>query len=338
MDVNEIETLPQPHCSFSSFNTKSTNKWPSSLNIIPCQQTININPIGKPIPNKRGRKPLTTMPSTKKHIQNLANQRAFRQRRDNYVKNLESKVLDLERQHSSAQNEIKNLRDEVEMLRKKLDSSRSTRNEAMKNADNRDSGTRYGGIVGSAMYQAIIEDSQNECDAIMNDVNQTPNGIYIHQPTISYNEQQPQYNQIKVVRQLNQLKENKLSLSYKRSKPGSFPNTSNSNSIESVDEIIHSPLFCDPKGSNICFSESINGDLGLSGAKISSQIPTIDSMGKYIFGQKTSISQRDNQSWIHQNHPYFNPPPTVTTTVGTSFTQHHPLNLKWILREEQNID
>ncbi|CAI2184241.1 14336_t:CDS:2 [Funneliformis geosporum] len=332
--------LPKPHCSFSSFNTKSTNKWPSSLNIIPCQQTININPIGKPIPNKRGRKPLTTMPSTKKHIQNLANQRAFRQRRENYTKNLESKVSDLERLYNAAQNEIKSLRDEVEMLRKKLDSSRSTRNESMKNANIRDSDTRYGGIVGSAMYQAIIEDSQNECDAIMNDVNQTPNGIYIHQPTISYSEQQPQFNQIKVVRQLNQFKENNLSLTYKR-KPGSFPNTSNSNSIESVDEIIHSPLFCDPKDSNICFGEPVNGDLGLNGAKIS-QIPTIDSMGKYIFGQKTSIShyssQRANESWQIRDHPFFNPPPTVTTTVGSSFTQHHPLNLKWILREEQNID
>src|SRR6266542_5268699 len=127
--------------------------------------------------------------------------------------------------HSTAQNEIKSLKDKVAMLEKRLASSRSIRSE-MKNA-NRDSSTRYGGIVGSAVYQAIIEDHQNDGSCVSqnlfddNVTRSLSNGIYIHQPSISFNEQQPQYNQLKVVQrqqQLNHLKENNLPLSYMTSK------------------------------------------------------------------------------------------------------------------------
>ena len=255
--------------------------------------------------------------------------------------------------YSSAQNEIEALKEKVAMLEKKLASSRSTRN---------------GGIVGSAMYQAII-DNQNpiytadgqknkdgSCDDIMNDVSHininnslttSSNAIYIRtdnqQFTTPNDRNLSSYTPMTV--QLNQLKENDLSLSVTRpmsSKRKSSSSHSHTSSIESVDQIIQdSDLFC---GSN-----------------------SIASMGKYIFDQKTgeriwiasvtnpttlysslvsdsSRNTRDNgssfpssQDTESQWQDYFQAPTNVTTTTGTSFTQpqHHPLNLKWILSQNE---
>jgi hypothetical protein len=83
----------------------------STLAVIP--QNPLSNTLGKPIPNKRGRKPLTAMPSTKKHMQNLTNQRAFRQRRENYIRSLENKAATLEFLYAQAQEEIKSLKEQL---------------------------------------------------------------------------------------------------------------------------------------------------------------------------------------------------------------------------------
>ncbi|KAG9299401.1 hypothetical protein G9A89_014050 [Geosiphon pyriformis] len=132
-----IPRLQPAHSSLNSsvLNSKPqemliTSAWPnttntaslsltSSLPVIPCE-TPEAAPIGKPVPNKRGRKPLTTMPSTKKHIQNLTNQRAFRQRRENYVRTLESKATNLEYLYAQAQEEIKTLKKQLGLLKKQL--------------------------------------------------------------------------------------------------------------------------------------------------------------------------------------------------------------------------
>ncbi|CAB4477865.1 unnamed protein product [Rhizophagus irregularis] len=180
--------LPKPiNGSFSSFKYNESpinNCIPnpqlsqtSSLDVIPCQQqTLNLHPIGKPMPNRRGRKPLATMPSGKKHVQNLTNQRAFRQRKENYIRSLELRASDLEMLYNSARDEIKTLNDRIAMLEKRLTSSRLIRSDAIKNVNNRDPNTHYGGIVNSAMYQAIIdnhtiydENKDGPCDVIMND-------------------------------------------------------------------------------------------------------------------------------------------------------------------------
>jgi len=177
--------LPKPiNGSFSSFkyNESPINNYipnpqisqPPSLDVIPCQQTtLNLYPAGKTMPNRRGRKPLSTMPLGKKHIQNLTNQRAFRLRKENYVKNLEIKASRLEVLYNSAQDEIKSLSNRIALLEKKLASSRLMRNESIKN---RDPNTHYGGILNSAVYQAIIdnhtiydENKDGPCDVIMND-------------------------------------------------------------------------------------------------------------------------------------------------------------------------
>ncbi|CAG8799756.1 31558_t:CDS:1, partial [Racocetra persica] len=60
----------------------------------------------------RGRKRLSIMPSNKKHKQNLTNQRAFRERRENYLRNLENKVEMYEKAYAEYQNENRLLKEE----------------------------------------------------------------------------------------------------------------------------------------------------------------------------------------------------------------------------------
>ncbi|GBC05195.1 hypothetical protein RclHR1_00610007 [Rhizophagus clarus] len=120
------------------------------------------------MPNRRGRKPLATMPLDKKHAQKLTNQRKFRQRKENYIRDLEIKSSNLEMFYNSAQTEIKNLNDRIEILEKRL---ASVRNEAI---NNKDPNTYYGEIVDLAMYQAkmdnlTIENEGRSCGVIMND-------------------------------------------------------------------------------------------------------------------------------------------------------------------------
>ncbi|KAF9970403.1 DNA-binding transcription factor yap1 [Actinomortierella ambigua] len=55
----------------------------------------------KPAPKKAGRKPLTTEPTNKRKAQNRAAQRAFRERKERYVKSLEDRIKELEETHSS---------------------------------------------------------------------------------------------------------------------------------------------------------------------------------------------------------------------------------------------
>ncbi|CAB4442301.1 unnamed protein product [Rhizophagus irregularis] len=123
--------LPKPiNGSFSSFKYNESpinNCIPnpqlsqtSSLDVIPCQQqTLNLHPAGKPMPNRRGRKPLATMPLGKKRVQNLANKEHFVNVKKT-IRNLELRALDLEVLYNSAQDEIKTLNDRIAMLEKRL--------------------------------------------------------------------------------------------------------------------------------------------------------------------------------------------------------------------------
>ncbi|RIA80685.1 hypothetical protein C1645_792069 [Glomus cerebriforme] len=271
MDVNRsLPTrfrLPSPKPNKCTFTFKYNNEFPinnnvnqnskfTSLNVIPCQQTLNLHPIGKPIPNRRGRKPLTTMPSGKKHVQNLTNQRAFRQRKATYIRTLEIKASNLEMLYNSAQNEIKSLNDRIVMLEKKLASSRSIRNEAIKNSNNRDPNTHYGGIIGSTMY--IYDENKDEsCDVNMNDQIPEPSSERIW--------------------------------------------------MASTNSSTTSPLYSTFVASNSSQNTRDN--------------------------ESTYPSSQDSESqWIQSNHPYFaQAPNNITTTAGSSFTSHHPLDLGWIL-------
>lgn len=68
------------------------------------------------VPKKPGRKPLTSEPSSKRKAQNRAAQRAFRERKEKHVKDLETKVEELEKQSEAANHENTQLRARVERM------------------------------------------------------------------------------------------------------------------------------------------------------------------------------------------------------------------------------
>ncbi|KAI9844249.1 MAG: DNA-binding transcription factor yap1 [Thelocarpon superellum] len=69
---------------------------------------------------KPGRKPLTSEPTSKRKAQNRAAQRAFRDRKEKHLKDLEMKVSDLEKASESANQENGLLRAQVERLNNEL--------------------------------------------------------------------------------------------------------------------------------------------------------------------------------------------------------------------------
>ncbi|ROW01228.1 hypothetical protein VMCG_05834 [Cytospora schulzeri] len=75
---------------------------------------------GEKQPKKPGRKPLTTEPTSKRKAQNRAAQRAFRERKEKHLKDLETKVLELEKASASANHENSLLRAQVEKMTAEL--------------------------------------------------------------------------------------------------------------------------------------------------------------------------------------------------------------------------
>ncbi|KAF2626166.1 PAP1-domain-containing protein [Macroventuria anomochaeta] len=69
---------------------------------------------------KPGRKPLTSEPTTKRKAQNRAAQRAFRERKEKHLKDLETKVLELEKASDAANHENGLLRGQVQRLQMEL--------------------------------------------------------------------------------------------------------------------------------------------------------------------------------------------------------------------------
>ncbi|KAL8304953.1 hypothetical protein RB597_004076 [Gaeumannomyces tritici] len=72
------------------------------------------------VPKKPGRKPLTSEPTSKRKAQNRAAQRAFRERKEKHVKDLELKVEELEALSKTTSTENTNLRAEVDRLNLEL--------------------------------------------------------------------------------------------------------------------------------------------------------------------------------------------------------------------------
>ncbi|KAH8897056.1 PAP1-domain-containing protein [Thozetella sp. PMI_491] len=68
------------------------------------------------VPKKPGRKPLTTEPSSKRKAQNRAAQRAFRERKEKHLKDLETKVSELEKASQATNNENEVLRAKVDRM------------------------------------------------------------------------------------------------------------------------------------------------------------------------------------------------------------------------------
>ncbi|KAF4494625.1 AP1-like transcription factor [Fusarium agapanthi] len=72
------------------------------------------------VPKKPGRKPLTSEPSSKRKAQNRAAQRAFRERKEKHLKDLETKVEELEKASQAANHENGMLRAQVERMTTEL--------------------------------------------------------------------------------------------------------------------------------------------------------------------------------------------------------------------------
>lgn len=72
------------------------------------------------VPKKPGRKPLTSEPSSKRKAQNRAAQRAFRERKEQHLKDLETKVEELQKASDDANNENTSLRTKLEQITNEL--------------------------------------------------------------------------------------------------------------------------------------------------------------------------------------------------------------------------
>ncbi|KAI1112219.1 PAP1-domain-containing protein [Nemania sp. NC0429] len=73
------------------------------------------------VPKKPGRKPLTNEPSSKRKAQNRAAQRAFRERKEKHLKDLETKVEELEKASTVTNDENSHLRAQIEKLNVELE-------------------------------------------------------------------------------------------------------------------------------------------------------------------------------------------------------------------------
>ncbi|KAL2260936.1 hypothetical protein VTK26DRAFT_4920 [Humicola hyalothermophila] len=76
------------------------------------------------VAKKPGRKPLTTEPSSKRKAQNRAAQRAFRERKEKHLKDLENKVQELEKLSEAANNENAALRAQIDRMTTELNEYR----------------------------------------------------------------------------------------------------------------------------------------------------------------------------------------------------------------------
>ncbi|KAJ3941949.1 DNA-binding transcription factor yap1 [Colletotrichum tropicale] len=72
------------------------------------------------VPKKPGRKPLTSEPSSKRKAQNRAAQRAFRERKEKHLKDLETKVEELEKASKDANSENSILKSQIEKMTAEL--------------------------------------------------------------------------------------------------------------------------------------------------------------------------------------------------------------------------
>ncbi|TDZ44736.1 AP-1-like transcription factor napA [Colletotrichum sidae] len=72
------------------------------------------------VPKKPGRKPLTSEPSSKRKAQNRAAQRAFRERKEKHLKDLETKVEELEKASKDASSENSQLKAQIEKMTAEL--------------------------------------------------------------------------------------------------------------------------------------------------------------------------------------------------------------------------
>ncbi|KAI1443810.1 PAP1-domain-containing protein [Annulohypoxylon stygium] len=110
------------------------------------------------VPKKPGRKPLMNEPSSKRKAQNRAAQRAFRERKEKHLKDLETKVEELEKASTATNNENSQLRAQIDKLtmelneyKKKLSLLNTPRSVSSSNTASRNS------VFGNAAIQNLSD-------------------------------------------------------------------------------------------------------------------------------------------------------------------------------------
>ncbi|CAG8549070.1 12985_t:CDS:2 [Acaulospora colombiana] len=353
VQTSPIPTRPSTVSSTPKHTELLITTWPqsttaTSFSTLPviAYKTMPPPPIGKPMPNRRGRKPLATPPTDKKHEQNLYNQRKFRQRRDAYVKDLEARVREYEDQLkemglvcAQIQEENRSLREKVVSLEKYWGKRNELCDDGLSISSteiqlaNKISGSRdVNSCSGSSIYsvQDIIESThmnknqiyqelhkdENSCDVVMGDASDygynsgsASRHNLLPLDNISYQQQMlPSY--LSSFDFNNEQTKEKYSFHRQQTKNGT-------NSSMSVEDIINSPLFCERDG-DICFCESsvTIDDLELNDAKTPSQMLTNNSRylvttpetGKQICMIIPPFPECEDPTRSAQGYPNLQPP------------------------------
>nr|CAG8515672.1 6613_t:CDS:2 [Entrophospora candida] len=241
--------------SLASINTFPNN----SLNVtFPiCEQSVNPkNIIGKP--TKRGRKPLSIMPSAKKHIQNLTNQRAFRQRRETYRKTLETKNTELEAKLNEAKIEIESLRKKVASLEKQIGSA----NSGTAFCDNSAGGyVNFGNNINTSSHLYHDRTVDNSCCDIIgtsDSTNMLFSSSLMDEDTHFFRNLENDDDNNNSYQLLGQPKD----IQIMTLNPGKHEFITRAhNTPETVDDIIQNRLFCDTKRGDLCLCEPASDDL-----------------------------------------------------------------------------
>ncbi|CAB4397661.1 unnamed protein product [Rhizophagus irregularis] len=319
-----------PSIPTSSWSSSSTSTNPIIPNAQQNDNATQQQTTNKP-QNKRGRKPLSSMPTTKKHIQNLNNQRAFRQRRETYIHTLENKASKFEGLLKVARNELESLKERVALLEEQVDIEErinicnNVGDLQMSSTAVNDENIRTHNIVhdddtNSFNDNNINNDNSNTgCCGDQQSQNSrcfTPFATTNTPPPFSFNDQHRLINQPP-----------QISCSVPMLPP-----------LESIGSI-RDPIFCETKDGNLCFCEPINDQ------NITTTTTTTTTTGTDKCSNDKSVT--DKRMWIlptipsslysnyspnlelpHQQN-YFSPVSSVVTTTNSFY----PLNLKWILSD-----
>ncbi|CAJ0642901.1 355_t:CDS:2 [Entrophospora sp. SA101] len=266
-----IRPLPSSSSSINSYsvvdNNGSKKNSLASINTFPnnslnvtfpiCEQSVNPkNIIGKP--TKRGRKPLSIMPSAKKHIQNLTNQRAFRQRRETYRKTLETKNAELEAKLNEAKIEIESLRKKVASLEKQIGSA----NSGTAFCDNSAGGyVNFGNNINTSSHLYHDRTVDNSCCDIIgtsDSTNMLFSSSLMDEDTHFFRNLENDDDNNNSYQLLGQSKD----IQIMTLNPGKHEFITRAhNTPETVDDIIQNRLFCDTKRGDLCLCEPASDDL-----------------------------------------------------------------------------
>ncbi|CAG8622993.1 5508_t:CDS:1 [Dentiscutata heterogama] len=329
-EISTPTTLSHNASAFSAMNHVNN----SYQQAMPTTETA-----GKSSPNKRGRKPLTTMPSAKKHYQNLKNQRAFRQRRADYVQELESKASTYERLYNELLKENKILKERLAMLERRhstdCEGTDRCTNEQKGNkiSTNKKSTSSCCNVVDTTIYTVKrIEDDQVVEDVASCDEKSTVQSTraYVqtsyHKPDgVSYN---PSTNQ------------NLPSLTPDTLPSINFNEQPQFQQLENhtpEDFVMKEPLFCTTEEGDLCYcdpskdsSKSDSGKIIISKEFVSQYANSIRSThpGTTNPFNKSNEWQPKHDCCAQSLSPMSTNP---STADESTFTRNHPLDLNWIL-------